>query len=313
VTRGKTNIGRLIGVAYQDPEGPRFGLLLLLLISAYVISAFTSDVVTSALQVLLFLAAITLAVRTARLSRRTSRLILVIAVIGSVSAVALALSGLNYALGVANLWTALMLLFGVVLLLGRVFAQREVTIQSIFGAVSAYIIIGLLFAAIYSAMYRFGNEKFFVNGETDNVKTFQYFSFTTLTTLGYGDYTAAGSGGQAVAVMEALLGQVFLATLVARLVAAFRGPRTPAAAGPTRPGRAARPGRAVGRPGRGPRPSFRRPRKPDGRAQPLPPGRVAQPALGGQPGQPGMRRGTTRSAVGRRARPAPGAQPRPGR
>jgi voltage-gated potassium channel Kch len=49
-------------------------------------------------------------------------------------------------------------------------------------------------------------------------------SFTTLTTLGYGDYTAAYSSGQAVAVLEALVGQVFLATLVARLVAAFRAP-----------------------------------------------------------------------------------------
>jgi len=55
-----------------------------------------------------------------------------------------------------------------------------------------------------------------------NTQTFQYFSFTTLTTLGYGDYTALENSGRAVAVMEALTGQIFLATLVARLVAAFR-------------------------------------------------------------------------------------------
>ena len=55
-----------------------------------------------------------------------------------------------------------------------------------------------------------------------NTQTFQYFSFTTLTTLGYGDFTALENSGRAVAVMEALTGQVFLATLVARLVAAFR-------------------------------------------------------------------------------------------
>ena len=65
---------------------------------------------------------------------------------------------------------------------------------------------------------------FFVNGEPANIRTYQYFSFTTLTTLGYGDFTAGGSFGRAVAVLEALTGQVFLATLVARLVSAYRGP-----------------------------------------------------------------------------------------
>jgi hypothetical protein len=269
VPPGNAHRGRLTGLAYQSPEGPRFGLLLLILMSAYVISAFTADTLTAAIQVVLFLVAISLAVRTSRLSRRTAGLVIGIAVTGSAAAVALALTGSEVALGIANVWTALMLLFGVILILGRVFAQREVTVQSIYGAVSAYIIIGLLFAAIYSAMYRFGNNTFFVHGETDDVKTFQYFSFTTLTTLGYGDYTAGGSGGQAVAVMEALLGQIFLATLVARLVAAFRGPRVPAegeTVRPARPGRAAQPGRTVKAPtGHGPRPAFRRSRPRPGR------------------------------------------------
>ena len=62
---------------------------------------------------------------------------------------------------------------------------------------------------------------FFANGQPANTQTLQYFSFTTLTTLGYGDFTAAGSLGRAVAVLEALTGQVFLATLVARLVSAY--------------------------------------------------------------------------------------------
>jgi Ion channel len=81
-----------------------------------------------------------------------------------------------------------------------------------------------MFAAFYSTIDHLTVTPFFVNGEAANAQTFQYFSFTTLTTLGYGDFTAASSGGRAVAVMEALVGQVFLATLVARLVAAFRAP-----------------------------------------------------------------------------------------
>lgn len=73
-------------------------------------------------------------------------------------------------------------------------------------------------------MDHLGGGQFFVHGQHASTQTFQYFSFTTLTTLGYGDFTAAGNAGRAVAVLEALTGQVFLATLVARLVAAFRGP-----------------------------------------------------------------------------------------
>ena len=65
---------------------------------------------------------------------------------------------------------------------------------------------------------------FFADDQPANTQTFQYFSFTTLTTLGYGDFTAAQDGGRSIAMLEALTGQVFLATLVARLVSAYRGP-----------------------------------------------------------------------------------------
>ena len=107
------------------------------------------------------------------------------------------------------------------LLVRRVLSQPEITAQSIYGVLSAYMIIGLIFSAVYVAMWKFGGA-FFAHGEANNPKTFQYFSFATLTTLGYGDFTAAGDGGRAVAVLEAIIGQMFLATLVARLVAGFR-------------------------------------------------------------------------------------------
>ena len=115
-----------------------------------------------------------------------------------------------------------------------------VTLQSIYGAVSAYLILGLMFAAFYSAMFHFGGDKFFAGGRPGTTQTFQYFSFTTLTTLGYGDFTAAQSSGQAVAVVEAITGQVFLATLVARLVASFRAPQKAAREALRAPQRAGR-------------------------------------------------------------------------
>jgi hypothetical protein len=212
-----------------DGSGNRFGLLLLFLIVTYVISAFLASTWVSAFQIVMFLVVAGLAARTGRIRRQALRVSVVVLSGGSVAAVVLALTHSTDAwAGAASLWTAAILVFAVIQIVRRVLADEVITLQSIFGAVSAYMIIGLMFAAIYGAMNRFGGGGFFAGGNVANVKTFQYFSFTTLTTLGYGDFTAAGSGGQSVAVIEALFGQVFLATLVARLVAAFR-PRARAA------------------------------------------------------------------------------------
>ena len=117
-----------------------------------------------------------------------------------------------------------MLLLSAVFIVRRVLARPTVTLQSIYGALSAYLIAGLMFAAFYAAIDHLDAAPFFADRQPASTQTFQYFSFTTLTTLGYGDFTAAGNGGRAIAVIEALAGQVFLATLVARLVAAFREP-----------------------------------------------------------------------------------------
>ncbi|HEX5190106.1 MAG TPA: potassium channel family protein [Streptosporangiaceae bacterium] len=124
--------------------------------------------------------------------------------------------------GVASAWTALVLLVIVVMILRQILAAEAVTLQSIFGAISTYLIIGLMFSALYAAIYYLNNRHFFANHQPGHPSSFQYFSFTTLTTLGYGDFTAAGSGGRAVAMLEAMTGQIFLATLVAKLVATFR-------------------------------------------------------------------------------------------
>ena len=206
--------------------GGRYGLLLLVLISTYLLSAFSIKAAAD-LQVLFFVAVLLLALRNSPFSRRWTTLVGAVALIGSAAAFGVSLTGTTGE-GVSELWKGLLLLLTAALIVRRVLARPTVTLQSIYGALSAYLIIGLMFAAFYAAIEHLGGGHFFVNGETANTQTFQYFSFTTLTTLGYGDFTAAGNAGRALAVMEALTGQVFLATLVARLVAAFRASPEPA-------------------------------------------------------------------------------------
>jgi Ion channel len=229
-------------------RGNRFGLLLAVLVASYLLSAFASRTWVSAVQVVLFLGVAALAVRTSHVKQRAALPAIAVVTGGSALVGALVLAApSNAAQGAANIWKALVLAFAVVLIIRRVLAQPTVTLQSLFGALSAYMMVGLLFAACYGAMDMFAGGGFFANGSPGNLQTFQYFSFTTLTTLGYGDFTAAQSGGRAVAVLEAMIGQVFLATLVARLVSAFRPPRRSQANGardrrggqarPARPGR----------------------------------------------------------------------------
>ena len=206
-------------------RGGRYGLLLATLIAVYLLSALASGRGGQAAQLVLVVAVTLLALRTTDLSHRAVVLARGATLTGSVIAVVLATSsGSPAARGTANIWTGVLLLATVVIIVEHVLKMDAVTVQSIYAALSAYLLIGLMFAAFFGAIDGLGGADFFANGEPANMQTYQYFSFTTLTTLGYGDFTAGGSFGRAVAVLEAFTGQIFLATLVARLVSAYRGP-----------------------------------------------------------------------------------------
>ena len=205
----------------------RYGALLILLVISYLLSAFIKASWIGAVQVVLFTVAMLLALRSAVISRRAVRVVLLVAIIGLPIMFFLSFSRAtgDVGTGIADIWTGLVLLAAALLIVHRVLTFGAVTLQSIYGAFSAYLVLGFMFAAFFAAIYHFSGDKFFATGEVANTQTFQYFSYTTLTTLGYGDYTAKYSSGQATAVLEALTGQIFLATLVARLVAAYRSER----------------------------------------------------------------------------------------
>jgi len=211
----------------SPPSGGRYGLLLVVLVGTYLFSAFNGTHVATEVQVALFALVLLLAMRNSLLPGRWPLVIGVVTTVGSAAAFGAALTGTSAGAGAADLWKALVLLLTAAVIVRRVLAKPTVTIQSIYGALSAYLIVGLMFAASYAAIDTLGGTDFFADNQPVNAQTLQYFSFTTLTTLGYGDFTAAGSDGRSIAVLEAMTGQVFLATLVARLVSAYRGPDRP--------------------------------------------------------------------------------------
>ena len=97
-------------------------------------------------------------------------------------------------------------------------AARGVTLEAVFAAVSVYLLIGSVYAYVFSMVGWFGGHPFFVQTRNAVPVDYLYFSFVTQTTVGYGDFTAADSLGRMLAVSEALIGQLYLVTVVALLV-----------------------------------------------------------------------------------------------
>ena len=102
--------------------------------------------------------------------------------------------------------------------LRRVLAHRRVTHETVLGALCTYVLVGLLFAFVYLAVSDLREASFFVQEGPHAQSEYLYFSFVTLTTLGFGDLSPGVGLPQALTVLEALLGQIFLVTMVARLV-----------------------------------------------------------------------------------------------
>jgi hypothetical protein len=87
--------------------------------------------------------------------------------------------------------------------------------------------IGLFFAFVYGAIEEISGEPFFAGGTSASVANCVYFSFVTLATVGYGDLTAAGNLGHTLCVFEALIGQIYLVTVVSLIVSNLGRRETP--------------------------------------------------------------------------------------
>jgi hypothetical protein len=121
--------------------------------------------------------------------------------------------GLTYLLPIALLVTATL-----PITLSRIARHRRVTYETILGALCAYVLLGLLFAFLYLAVADIRSGPFFAQPGPHAQSEFLYFSFVALTTLGFGDLSPSVGLPQALTVLEALIGNIFLVTLVARLV-----------------------------------------------------------------------------------------------
>ncbi|MCU0271576.1 MAG: ion channel [Acidimicrobiales bacterium] len=115
----------------------------------------------------------------------------------------------------------LLLLLTSVVVLRRVLSHRRVTGRTLAGAVSTYLFFGLGFASVFHALHLADPSAFTTANGTLDYPAMQYYSFVTLATLGYGDVVPVSEWARSFASLETIAGQIYLVTIVARLVSLF--------------------------------------------------------------------------------------------
>jgi hypothetical protein len=155
--------------------------------------------------------------------RRLVRFSLVVIAGAVVGGLVVLAEGTNNVEGYTPILSVLVVGVAPVAIARSMWRRRVVDIQTILGAISIYVFLGLFFAFVYQAVGVIGPDPFFAQQSTATVADYLYFSFSTITTVGYGDLTAAYGLGRALAVTEAMIGQVYLFTVLALLVSQLAG------------------------------------------------------------------------------------------
>ncbi|MGB2628416.1 MAG: potassium channel family protein [Candidatus Acidiferrum sp.] len=115
----------------------------------------------------------------------------------------------------------------VVVIFRHVFTTEEANRETIFGALCVYLLVGFSFASVYGFISVFEPHAFYLDPHANlnaipDRFDFIYYSFGTMTSLGASGITPVTAQARAVSVLEAILGVLYLAVLVARLIGAYR-------------------------------------------------------------------------------------------
>lgn len=215
--------GPAIGIRVRGKSRVRFGCLLLIILTSALFQLAAPD--RSWAQFLLIAlmgAALVVSLEAARVPVRIRQIVVggvAVIIVGS----AIAVLGPGDIGGAIPRILALIfvVLTPVAVILGLGHQLRddgEVTLQSMFGGLCIYLLIAMAFAFAFGILDNVG-DPFFAEGRIGSTANLLYFSFATMTTTGYGDFVAATHAGRALSVTEALVGQIYLVTIVALIVA----------------------------------------------------------------------------------------------
>ena len=200
-----------------------YGLVLVLIIVTYVLAVTLSGRWGATVLLFAQMATVWLALRTS-MARRGYRLVATgLFILAGIAAIAnLFAHGESDFVAFAFVSAAVLYFVAPFSIVRHIGYRRTVDRETLLGALAAYLFIGMAFAFAYRVVGAVQASPFFGAAGDGKVSQDLFFSFVTLTTTGYGNLVPAGNPGQSMAVLEALTGQLFLVTAVAKIVSAWR-------------------------------------------------------------------------------------------
>ena len=195
-----------------------FGVVLILILLTIVVAAAAIGPVGQVISVALSGGTLLYVLHTAGAHRRIFRTSTIIVVVAVITAAVSLFLGETVGNATTGLVGVLLAVVAPIVILRRIVLSPVITVRLVLGALAIYLLLGLAYSYLFPLIATLTREQFFVQTPNPNASDYVYFSYTTLATLGYGDFTAASSFGRMVSVSEALIGQLYLVSAVALLV-----------------------------------------------------------------------------------------------
>ena len=208
----------------RDPEQPpklvdSYGLLLVVILLQFLLIPLLDNTRWgSIIQGVVMAGVLLLALRISHVHRRTHQIALVMVALAVASLTGNAAAGLEDGTAFSSILLGVLAVITPAVILKRIFEHPVISGQTVLGAICAYLLLGMACAFAFHGMWALDNDAF--KGDLGSSPQFGllYFSYVTLATLGYGDIVPVSQLPRALAMVEALVGQIFLVTLVAALV-----------------------------------------------------------------------------------------------
>jgi hypothetical protein len=200
-----------------------YGLVLLLVVVTYVVSVSVTETRAASVVLAVQLATVWLILRTSH-ARRVVRLIAGVVLILAAVAVVVSLFAHNPGDQLGGIFTVCCVLFLIApfSIVRHLLTRRVIDTETLLGAVAAYLLIGMFFAFAYKAAGEFGSVPFFGPAGSGSLSQDLFFSFVTMTTVGFGNLVPASNPGQTFAVLEAVIGQLFLVVAVGKIISSMQ-------------------------------------------------------------------------------------------
>jgi hypothetical protein len=207
--------------SFRSPDS--YGLVVVMILVTYVLAVWLDHAWGAAIVLFVQIGTVRLALHTSlarRPMRRVADLLFVIAGLGAIAS--LFMRSEDELLTFVFLTSGVLYVVAPFAIIRHIIFRKDVDRETMLGVLAAYLLFGMAFAFAYRFLAEVQSGPFFGGQGEGTIADDLFFSFVTLTTTGYGNLVPEDNPGQSIAVLEALLGQLFLVTAVAKIVSMWR-------------------------------------------------------------------------------------------